>query len=204
MPKNLEISGTNRRRLEAGERLLGLLSGDLHVEGVGAEIEPLAPDQFSGSTDLHLAKLADISPQGKDAFASHGGDIGHAGHAIGKFQALQHRMATLALEIEQARSAAINAADRFPGDRVERERAASAAKATIGKAGSLVAEEAIQMHGALGVSQHTPLARMYANTRTLRIADGPDEVHHMVVGRNELQQYREMPNDPSMAAVFRN
>ena len=87
MPKNLEISGTNRRRLEAGERLLGLLSGDLHVEGVGAEIEPLAPDQFSGSTDLHLAKLADISPQGKDAFASHGGDIGHAGHAIGKFQA---------------------------------------------------------------------------------------------------------------------
>ncbi len=67
-----------------------------------------------------------------------------------------------------------------------------------------IIDEAIQMHGALGVSQHTPLARMYANTRTLRIADGPDEVHHMVVGRNELQQYREMPNDPSMAAVFRN
>ena len=67
-----------------------------------------------------------------------------------------------------------------------------------------IIDQAIQMHGALGVSQHTPLARMYANTRTLRIADGPDEVHHMVVGRNELQQYREMPADPSMAAVFRN
>jgi len=67
-----------------------------------------------------------------------------------------------------------------------------------------IIDQAIQMHGALGVSQHTPLARMYASTRTLRIADGPDEVHHMVVGRNELQQYREMPNDPSMAAVFRN
>jgi hypothetical protein len=35
-------------------------------------------------------------------------------------------------------------------------------------------------------------------------ADGPDEVHHMVVGRNELQQYREQPADPSLAAVFRN
>jgi acyl-CoA dehydrogenase len=67
-----------------------------------------------------------------------------------------------------------------------------------------IIDQAIQMHGALGVSQHTPLARMYASTRTLRIADGPDEVHHMVVGRNELQQYREQPSDPSMAAVFRN
>ena len=68
-----------------------------------------------------------------------------------------------------------------------------------------IIDQAIQMHGALGVSQHTPLARMYANTRTLRIADGPDEVHHMVVGRNELQQYREMPDDRgASAAVFRN
>ncbi len=67
-----------------------------------------------------------------------------------------------------------------------------------------IIDQAIQMYGALGVSQHTPLARMYAQTRTLRIADGPDEVHHMVVGRNELQQYREMPRDPSEAAVFRN
>ena len=67
-----------------------------------------------------------------------------------------------------------------------------------------IIDQAIQMHGALGVSQHTPLARMYTSTRTLRIADGPDEVHHMVVGRNELRQYREMPQDASTAAVFRN
>jgi len=67
-----------------------------------------------------------------------------------------------------------------------------------------IIDQAIQMHGALGVSQHTPLARMYTSTRTLRIADGPDEVHHMVVGRNELRQYREMPNDPALAATFRH
>jgi acyl-CoA dehydrogenase len=67
-----------------------------------------------------------------------------------------------------------------------------------------IIDQAIQMHGALGVSQKTPLARMYTSTRTLRIADGPDEVHHMVVGRNELRQYREMPQDASTAAVFRN
>jgi acyl-CoA dehydrogenase len=67
-----------------------------------------------------------------------------------------------------------------------------------------IIDQAIQMHGALGVSQHTPLARMYANTRTLRIADGPDEVHHMVVGRNELRQYRETPRDPGETSIFRH
>ena len=67
-----------------------------------------------------------------------------------------------------------------------------------------IIDQAIQMHGATGVSQKTPLARMYTSTRTLRIADGPDEVHHMVVGRNEVRQYREQPNDPSLAAVFRH
>ena len=54
-----------------------------------------------------------------------------------------------------------------------------------------IIDQAIQVHGALGLSQHTPLARMYAGARTLRIADGPDEVHHMVVGRNEFRQLRE-------------
>src|SRR3546814_14252292 len=64
------------------------------------------------------------------------------GVPIGKFQALQHRMATVALEIEQARSAAINAANALQGDRIKRERSISAAKYTIGRAGTLVAEEA--------------------------------------------------------------
>ena len=67
-----------------------------------------------------------------------------------------------------------------------------------------IIDQAIQMHGATGVSQWTPLAGMYTSQRTLRIADGPDEVHHMVVGRNELRQYRPQSNDASLAAVFRN
>ena len=52
-----------------------------------------------------------------------------------------------------------------------------------------IIDEAIQMFGALGVSQDTPLATMYMGQRTLRLADGPDEVHRMVVGRNELKPY---------------
>ncbi|GAB3285762.1 acyl-CoA dehydrogenase family protein [Parahaliea aestuarii] len=54
-----------------------------------------------------------------------------------------------------------------------------------------IVDQAIQMFGALGVSQDTPLATMYMAQRTLRLADGPDEVHRMVVGRNELKAYTE-------------
>jgi acyl-CoA dehydrogenase len=53
-----------------------------------------------------------------------------------------------------------------------------------------IIDQAIQMHGATGVSQWTPLAGMYTSQRTLRIADGPDEVHHVVVGRAELRKYQ--------------
>jgi len=77
-------------------------------------------------------------------------------------------------------------------------------KAMVPERVCLIIDQAIQMYGATGVSQKTPLARMYTSTRTLRLADGPDEVHHMVVGRTELRQYREMPQDASTAAVFRN
>jgi acyl-CoA dehydrogenase len=52
-----------------------------------------------------------------------------------------------------------------------------------------VIDDAIQMHGAAGISQDFPLATMYAHARTLRFADGPDEVHRMVVARNELRPY---------------
>lgn len=52
-----------------------------------------------------------------------------------------------------------------------------------------VIDDAIQMHGAFGLSQDFPLAAMYMAARTLRLADGPDEVHRMVVARGELRPY---------------
>jgi acyl-CoA dehydrogenase len=54
-----------------------------------------------------------------------------------------------------------------------------------------VIDRAIQAHGGLGVSDDTPLASMYAHVRTLRLADGPDEVHRMSVARRELRKYEE-------------
>ena len=64
-----------------------------------------------------------------------------------------------------------------------------------------IIDEAIQMFGALGISQDTPLAGMYMGQRTLRLADGPDAVHRMVVGRHELKQYG---TQPEVNAAFRD
>ena len=62
----------------------------------------------------------------------------------------------------------------------------SMVKAMVPEKAALIIDQAIQMHGAAGISQWFPLAEMYTDVRHLRFADGPDEVHHMVVGRNEL------------------
>lgn len=66
----------------------------------------------------------------------------------------------------------------------------SAVKAMVPERVCQIIDQAIQIHGATGVSQWTPLAEMYTAQRTLRLADGPDEVHHMVVGRAEIARYQ--------------
>ncbi len=65
----------------------------------------------------------------------------------------------------------------------------SAVKAMVPEKVCQIIDDAIQIHGAAGISQWTPLAELYTDMRHLRFADGPDEVHHMVVGRAEVQKY---------------
>jgi acyl-CoA dehydrogenase len=62
----------------------------------------------------------------------------------------------------------------------------SMVKAMVPERTCKIIDQAIQIHGATGISEWTPLADMYADVRHLRFADGPDEVHWMVVGRHEL------------------
>jgi len=65
----------------------------------------------------------------------------------------------------------------------------SAVKAMVPEKVCAIIDAAIQIHGAAGISQWTPLAELYTDVRHLRFADGPDEVHHMVVGRAEVQKW---------------
>ncbi len=101
------------------------------------------------------------------------------GVPIGSFQALQHRMADVLLEVEQARSAVINAGAALDEpDRAKRERALSAAKFTAGRVGTLVAEESIQMHGGIGMTWELPLAH-YAKRLVMIDHQLGDEDHHL-------------------------
>ena len=65
----------------------------------------------------------------------------------------------------------------------------SMVKAMVPERVCQIIDQAIQIHGATGVSQWTPLAGLYTDMCHLRFADGPDEVHHMVVGRAELSRH---------------
>ena len=82
------------------------------------------------------------------------------GKAIGTFQALQHRVADMMIELEQARSAVILAAGHLEDERASRERHAALAKHIVGRVGRLVAEESVQMHGGIGMTQEYGLAHL--------------------------------------------
>ncbi len=65
-----------------------------------------------------------------------------------------------------------------------------------------VVDDAIQIHGGIGISQQTPLATMWSQQRTIRLVDGPDAVHRMVVGRHELKKYAQVESEAP--ATFRD
>lgn len=79
------------------------------------------------------------------------------GVIIGKFQALQHRMADVLIEIEQMRSAIVNAVGHLEEPRERREWHVSAAKNLAGRAGRQIAEEAVQIHGGMGMTWEYPV-----------------------------------------------
>jgi alkylation response protein AidB-like acyl-CoA dehydrogenase len=100
------------------------------------------------------------------------------GTPIGSFQALQHRMADLAIELEQVRSAVINAASALAAPRTTRERALSAAKYTVGRVGTHLSREAVQLHGGIGMTWELPLSH-FAKRLVMIDHQLGDEDHHL-------------------------
>jgi acyl-CoA dehydrogenase len=112
------------------------------------------------------------------------------GKTLAEQGVIQQWIADSRIEIDQARLLTMKAAWLMDtvgnkGARVE----ISAIKVVAPNMALRVVDRAIQAHGGGGVSDDFPLAAMYAGLRTLRLADGPDEVHRMQIARRELRRY---------------
>ncbi|WP_425479323.1 acyl-CoA dehydrogenase family protein [Hoeflea halophila] len=112
------------------------------------------------------------------------------GKKIAQLGANYDIIAECRMEIEQARLLCLKAA--WMMDQGDGRAAApwiSQIKVIAPRVALKVTDEAVQMFGAQGISQDTPLARSWTHLRTLRLADGPDAVHRRQVARNELKRY---------------
>ena len=113
------------------------------------------------------------------------------GQKLAEQGVIQDWVARSRIKIEEARLLTLKTAWLI--DTVGKEEAKieiSSIKVSVVEAASYVIDKAIQTHGAMGLSQDTPLARMSAGARVLRIADGPDEVHLRSIARREINKHR--------------
>ncbi|MGH1424488.1 MAG: acyl-CoA dehydrogenase family protein [Pseudooceanicola sp.] len=113
------------------------------------------------------------------------------GKKIAEMGVNRHWIAESRMEIEQARLLVLHAAYMMDtvGNKVARKEIAMI-KVVAANMVQRVVDRAIQVHGAMGVSQDSTLASAFANARTMRLVDGPDEVHRDTIAKLELKQYR--------------
>lgn len=105
------------------------------------------------------------------------------GQPIGSFQALQHRVADMATAIEQARSMALLAASRADHpERIARRRAMSAAKAMVGRTGRFVGQQAVQLHGGMGMTDELAVGHYFKRLTCIDVTWGNAEHHVELYG----------------------
>ncbi|ARR56745.1 acyl-CoA dehydrogenase [Rhizorhabdus wittichii DC-6] len=100
------------------------------------------------------------------------------GVAIGSFQALQHRAVDMLMQVELSRSMAVLAALSLDGDEDQRRRNIAAAKAQIGKSGRMVGQDAVQMHGAIGITAEYKVGHAFKRLTAIDALLG-DRDHHL-------------------------
>jgi acyl-CoA dehydrogenase len=106
-------------------------------------------------------------------------------------QFMQGFVADSYIDLQAARLMTIHAAEKVDAGHPQARTEISAIKVFVPAAYSRVVDRAIQVWGAAGVSNDLPLAGMYLGARTLRLADGPDEVHRILIAKNVLHHYEQ-------------
>jgi len=166
-------------RVPASNILLG--------EGRGFEI---AQARLGPGRIHHCMRVIGVAERALDAMCTRVKSRVAFGKPIAEQTVTLERIAESRIAIEQARLLTLKAAYMMDtvGNKVARKEIAMIKVAAPNMAQKVV-DWAIQAHGAAGVSDDFFLARAYANTRTLRLADGPDEVHRNQIGKLELREH---------------
>jgi acyl-CoA dehydrogenase len=115
------------------------------------------------------------------------------GKKLSQHGMVQNDIALSRMEIEQARLLVLKTADMM--DRVGNKKARSEIamiKVVVPRASQKIIDRAIQIHGAAGVSQDFFLAYAYVGARSIRLADGPDEVHIQTIAKLEVLKYEKV------------
>jgi alkylation response protein AidB-like acyl-CoA dehydrogenase len=99
------------------------------------------------------------------------------GKPLAANQVLQHRMAAMAVKIEEARASALNATLMLDADPTTRARAASGAKVKVGRAGRFVAEQAVQLHGGMGVTEELNVGVYFKRLMAIELIFGSPDFH---------------------------
>ena len=156
-------------------------------EGRGFEI---AQGRLGPGRIHHCMRLIGAAQRALDLMCIRSNQRTAFGRNLIKFSSIRQEIAKSECEIQQARLLTLAAADKI--DRFgakEAKNLIAMIKITVPQMACTVIDRAIQIHGGMGVSQDTPLAKFYVYARTVRLADGPDEVHMFQLGRNLAKEY---------------
>lgn len=157
--------------------------------GVGMGFQ-IAQDRLGPGRMHHCMRAIGLAERALELACQRAVSRQHGGGTLADEPVIRDFIARSRIDIDAARLLVLRAAHTI--DQVGKRAAyrdISVAKVFVPSAVQAVVDRAIQMHGALGVSDDTPLARMWAVARTLRIGDGADEVHIGTIAKQELFGY---------------
>jgi len=150
----------------------------------------IAQDRLGPGRIHHCMRAIGTAERAHEMMCRRANERSAFGGPLGEKQFVQESIAASRMEIDQARLLTLYAAWKMDteGKRAARQ-AISAIKVVAANMVMDVLDRAIQIHGSLGMTDDTPLAIMWRFSRMLRLADGPDEVHKMVLARRELNRW---------------